>query len=196
MLSATEEIRRLLPLDAEAPGDGDADGDGDDGPADLRQQFESVARSVGRLGRQQLQANQRADLLADELRRALEEARERGDEHRRDNARLRDEARRRAKALLEIVDTLDDLAALVRGRGDAVWLEHLDRLTRKTLQAFARAGLAEIDAGGAFHEEEHEALETVDAAPGQERQQIVEVARRGFRLDGQLLRRAQVVTTQ
>ena len=190
MLSATEEIRKLVPLDVAAPAEGDA------APADLRQQLETVARSVGRLGRQQLQANQRAELLADELRRSLDEARERGEEHRRENARLRDEAWRRARALLEIVDTLDDLAVLVRGRGDAVWLEHLGRLTRKTLQAFARAGLAEIDATDAFHEEEHEALETVDAAPGQARQQIVEVARRGFRLDGQLLRRAQVVTTQ
>jgi molecular chaperone GrpE (heat shock protein) len=189
MLSATEAIRKLVPLDVDDPAEAEP------GPPDLRVQLESVARSVGRLGRQQLQANQRAELLADELRRSLDEARERGDEHRRENARLTDEARRRARALLDIIDTLDDLAALVRGRGDAVWLQHLERLTKKTLQAFGRAGLAEIDAAGTFHEEEHEALETVEAAPGQERMQIVEVARRGFRLDGQLLRRAQVVTT-
>lgn len=189
MLSVTEEIRRLVPLDVQDPGEAAP------GAPDLRGQLESVARSVGRLGRQQLQANQRAELLSDELRRSLEEARERGEEHRRENARLADEARRRARALLDVVDTLDDLAVLVRGRGDPVWLEHLDRLTRKTLQAFARAGLAEIDAEGSFHEAEHEALETVEAAPGQARMQIVEVARRGFRLDGQLLRRAQVVTT-
>jgi molecular chaperone GrpE (heat shock protein) len=189
MLSVTEEIRKLVPLDVEDAGEPEP------GPADVRAQLESVARSVGRLGRQQLQANQRAELLSDELRRALDEARERSDEHRRENARLTDEARRRARALLDIIDTLDDLAVLVRGRGDPVWLEHLERLTKKTLQAYGRAGLAEIDAAGTFHEEEHEALETVDAAPGQERMQIVEVARRGFRLDGQLLRRAQVVTT-
>jgi hypothetical protein len=149
MLSATEAIRTLVPLDVDDPAESEP------GPPDLRVQLESVARSVGRLGRQQLQANQRAELLADELRRSLDEARERGDEHRRENARLTDEARRRARALLDIIDTLDDLAALVRGRGDAVWLQHLERLTNKTLQAFGRAGLAEIDAAGTFHEEEH-----------------------------------------
>jgi molecular chaperone GrpE len=190
MLSATEAIRKLVPLDVDDPAEAEP------GPPDLRVQLESVARSVGRLGRQQLQANQRAELLADELRRALEEARERGEEHRRENARLRDEARRRARALLEIVDTLDDLALLVRGRGDAVWLEHLDRLTRKALAVLARAGHAEVDASGRFHEEEHEAVETIDAAPDREPCEIVEVVRRGFRLDGQLLRPAQVVTTR
>jgi molecular chaperone GrpE (heat shock protein) len=192
MLSITQEIDQLLALDLP---EFEAD-DGAPEPPDMRRQWESVARSVSRLGKQQLQANQRAELLTEELGRALEEARERGDEHRRENARLHDESRRRARALLEIPDTLDDLAALVRGRGDAVWLEHLERLTAKTLAVLARAGLAPVDASGSFHEDEHEAVETVDAAPGQEPAEIVEVVRRGFRLDGQLLRRAQVVTTR
>jgi molecular chaperone GrpE (heat shock protein) len=70
-------------------------------------------------------------------------------------------------------------------------------MTTRTLEAFGAIGLTEIQAGGkAFSEEEHEALETVEREPGQEPFQVVEVVRRGFRFDGSVLRRAQVLTSR
>ncbi len=185
-LDVRAELARLVPIELEAPADA-APG------APLVLQWEELSRNLARLGKQQLRANQSLEFLENELG----EAKARGDEHRREAARLREEARRNAQALLDLVDTVDDLLVFAKQLRDERWMKHAERILAKALRVFGQLGLAEIPAlGEAFDPTEHEAAQTVERTGDQRPYEIVEVIQRGFRHNGQVLRRAQVITTR
>ncbi|HVG45408.1 MAG TPA: nucleotide exchange factor GrpE [Longimicrobium sp.] len=184
-LDVRAEIARLVPIGLEAPEE--------DAGAPLVERWEDVSRTLARLGKQQLRSNQSLDFLESQLA----EAKERADEHRREAARLREESRRNAQALLDLVDTLDDLAVFARQLRDERWITHAERMLAKTLRVLGQLGLAEIPAlGEAFDPAEHEAAQSVERSGEQRPYEIVEVIQRGFRYNGQVLRRAQVITTR
>ncbi|HET7459617.1 MAG TPA: nucleotide exchange factor GrpE [Longimicrobium sp.] len=185
--SPRDEIARLTAIDL--------DGAADDGPPDdgVAGQWDEVTRNLARLGKQQLRINQTVELLETQLA----EARERGDEHRREAGRLREQAAATARKLLELVDTLDDVAVLARQIGDPKWLAHLERFITRALRVLEQVGLTEIPAlGEAFDAEEHDALDTAERHGDQAPYQVVQVIRRGFRYNGAVLRRAEVITTR
>jgi molecular chaperone GrpE (heat shock protein) len=186
--SARDEIARLTAIDL------DAASSADDGPDDsLTGQWGEVNRNLARLGKQQLRINQAVELLQAQLA----EAQERADENRREAGRLRDQATSTARKLLELVDTLDDVTVLARQIGDPKWLVHLERFAAKTLRILDQVGLSEIPAlGEVFDAEEHDALDTAERQEGQSPYQVVQVIRRGFRWNGAVLRRAEVITTR
>lgn len=202
MLSIHDEIARLQPISLPATVENPATGSGAD--RTLLDILDEVTKTIGRLGRQQLRANQQHDLLADELRTAIEQlrsdaeaARDQAESYRRELQRQQNEARERAERVLEIMDVLDELSALVRQKGDPQWAKHLDRLTTRTIQILEQVGYSEVNAEGAlFNEEEHEVVEAIDRVAGQEPYRVVEVIHRGFRWNGRVLRRAQVVSTR
>jgi molecular chaperone GrpE len=184
-LDVGAEIARLVPIDLEAADEAAA--------APLVEQWEEVSRTLARLGKQQLRANQSVEFLEGQLA----DAKERADEHRREAARLREEARQNAQTLLDLVDTLDDLAVFARQLRDERWIAHAERMLAKALRVFGQLGLAEIPAlGEAFDPKEHEAAQSVERAADQRPYEVVEVIQRGFRYNGQVLRRAQVITTR
>jgi molecular chaperone GrpE (heat shock protein) len=199
MFSALEEIRRLVPIDLSA----DAPADPESEPSAI-QQWDDVIKNLRGLGKQQMRANHSVELLAQDVHAALEEARRCGDalrekteEYRRENGRLKEAARDSAIKSLRIIDTLDDVTVLARQRRDELWLKYMEGLTRAVLDVFESIGLSEIPSEGrAFNAEEHEALDTVERSGGGQPHQVTEVARRGFRLDGRVIRRAQVTTTR
>jgi molecular chaperone GrpE len=185
--SPRDEIARLTALDLDGAA---AEVPPDDG---LAGQWSEVTRNLARLGKQQLRMNQTVELLEAQLA----EARERGDEHRRDAGRLREQAAATARRLLELVDTLDDVSVLARQIGDPKWLAHLERFGARTLRILEQVGLGEISAlGQAFDPEEHDALDTAERHGEQAPYEIVQVIRRGFRFHGAVLRRAEVITTR
>lgn len=160
--------------------------------------------ALAHLARHQLRANQQTELALDalrealaELRLAVAESRERAAADRRALLREREEAAERARRLLGIVDALDDVHALALRLGDPAWLSHLDRLTTHSLHLFAAAGCAEIAAlGRPFDEEEHAVTDTRPLADDEPPHVVIEVLRRGFRWNGTVLRRAQVIITR
>jgi len=184
-LDVGAEIARLVPLDLEAADEAAA--------APLVEQWDELSRTLARLGKQQLRANQSVEFLEGQLA----DAKERADEHRREAVRLREEARQSAQTLLDLVDTLDDLAVFARQLRDERWIAHAERMLAKALRVLGQLGLAEIPAlGETFDPTEHEAAQSVERAADQRPYEVVEVIQRGFRYNGQVLRRAQVITTR
>jgi molecular chaperone GrpE len=159
----------------------------------LRTHWDQLTKNLARLGKQQLRANQSIEFLETQLAEAKEEAHE----HRRESLRLRESAVASAQKVVEVLDTLDDVLVLARQVGDAAWVVNIERAIGKTLRVFEQIAITEVSAQGeAFSPEEHEALDTVEAGEGERPYQIVQTVRRGFRFQGNLLRRAEVVTTR
>lgn len=189
MFSITDELQRIDPIDlAESLGDSKV-------PPSVITQWDGILKALGRLGKQQMRANQHAEMLHEQGKEAIQEAREQGDEYRRELSRMRDDARETRLAALPILDALDDLAVIARQRNDASWLGRVDRLTARTLEAFAQMGLTEIPANDLFDEKGHEAVDTLERGDC-DPYLVVEVLYRGFRWSGGVLRRAQVVITR
>jgi molecular chaperone GrpE len=140
----------------------------------------------------------------DQLRRALEEERQRGlrlradlENVRRRGAREQEAARgagRRA-ALLPLLAVLDNLErALAAGSRDAEFYEGVAANHRLFLKALRDAGAEPIESvGQPFDPEIHEAVATVPAEDDLEPGTVAREMSRGWRLDGALLRPAQVV---
>ena len=78
---------------------------------------------------------------------------------------------------------------VVRGLHEGIRL-----VLRRFQDTLKRQGLLEIEAGGApFDPRLHEAVQEVPAGPGQREGDVVEVLRRGYLLDGRVIRPATVV---
>lgn len=197
--SAQEEIRRIAALDL--TGSPTPTGDGTDVSLEA---WDEIVKSLARLSKEQWRANQQAELLAQQTREALAEAvhgaaafREQADELRRENAKLREDARATATRVLALIDSLDDVGVLARQRGDAQWLKYVDRLTADSVAMLQSIGITEIPAiARPFDPEEHEALDTVERRDNGGQFEVVEVVQRGFRYHGRVLRRARVITTR
>lgn len=196
MFSVDAEIQRLRPIEIDEPLPEWAEGS-------LLHQWDLLTKMIGKLGKQQFRANQNNEVALEQLQRALiqEEAaanhlRGVNDEFRRELQRMHDDARESRLAAISIVDALDDLLAMARHKGDAQWTERVARLAQRALEALSRMGLTEVPAADSpFDESVHEAVDSVergDRAPFV----VVEVIRRGFRYNGTVLRRAQVVATR
>jgi molecular chaperone GrpE len=199
MFSIQDELRALQPIVIDQPEE-----DVSAAPIDsVPTAWDVVAKALGRLGKQQLRATQQTELAIEELKAALEQSkamqedlREQADEHRRRAQRLEAEGRDARLAALSILDALDDLATVARQKNDPQWTARVERLTARTLEALAEMGLTEVPAADvAFDERTHEIVDTTDRG-AREPYQVVDVLRRGFRFQGMVLRRAQVVTTR
>ena len=78
---------------------------------------------------------------------------------------------------------------VVRGLHEGIRL-----VLRRFQDTLKRQGLLEIEAGGApFDPRLHEAVQEVPAGPGQREGDVVEVLRRGYLLDGRVIRPATVI---
>lgn len=162
------------------------------------------------------------EALEEELEVSRREAAEARDAARRAQADLANVRRRaseerstlRSRALEDVcrglLPVLDDLeraagevlrAAAVEGEQQTSGARPLTALgdgvrlvLRRFEETLSRQGLEEIEALGApFDPRLHEALQQVDAAPGQRDGDVVTVFRRGYLLDGRVIRPAQVI---
>jgi molecular chaperone GrpE len=186
--SITAEIARLTPAELPPAAETLAPSD-----ASLLEHWDQVSRNLARLGKQQMRANQTIEFLETQLAEAKEQAHE----HRREAVRLQESAAGSAQKVVEVLDTLDDVLVLARQVRDSAWVSNIERVIQKTLRTFEQIGITEVSAlDEAFSPEEHEALDTVEPGKGGRPYQIVQVIRRGFRFQGKLLRRAEVVTTR
>lgn len=199
--SVQEEIRRLAPVDVDAPGDA---------PGDLPEHISVLAvwdqllEILRKIGRQQFRTSQNVELLGDRNSEALSRLNEattllRDQAESQRNAALRslDEPREMALRVVEIIDILDDLLLLAGEGGDTRWIYNLERLRDKVLRVLDGVGITPIAAAGeVFDPEVHEALETVEREQGQRDYEVVSVLQRGFRFRGSVLRPVQVITTR
>jgi len=198
MFSVADELNKLAPLNL------DTGLTPTDEVYDAVQQWDELAQTLARLGKQQMKATQIAELLGDQvgeavttLRNSTEAVQEQLADYHSQLENLRRDAQEVRRHVLEFIDVLDDLTTIAKQREDMEWLSRAARLTTRVLEVLSRIGLTEIPAfGRQFNEEEHEALGATDASSEQERYRVVEVVRRGFRFGGAVLRRSQVISTR
>jgi molecular chaperone GrpE len=114
-----------------------------------------------------------------------------------------EEARRSAtdRALLATIEQLDDLERALIAAGDAGapegWTQGVELVAQRMRDHLVRSGVQEIAAIGApFDPTVHEALLEVDAPPGVAPGHVVEVARKGYQIQGRPLRPARVVVAR
>jgi molecular chaperone GrpE len=196
MFSIDEQLRRLQPINLSEATDSPV-------PASAFRQWDELTKTLARVGKQQMRANQNVEeaLRQSAATLALSEQglatlREQFDDQRRELQRLRDHARDTRLSVLGTIDALDDLMAMARQKHDALWIERVERLIERTLDTLAQIGLTEIPAfERPFDEHVHEAVDAV-ARGDRDPYVVVEVIRRGFRYEGTVLRRAQVVATR
>lgn len=83
----------------------------------------------------------------------------------------------------------DPAGSVVRGLHEGIRL-----VLRRFQDTLKRQGLVEVEAGGApFDPRLHEAVQEVPAGPGQREGDVVDVLRRGYLLDGRVIRPATVI---
>jgi molecular chaperone GrpE len=98
----------------------------------------------------------------------------------------------------ELLPVLDDLerALVAAEKHEEAKLEEGVRLVHRALaDVLARAGLSEIETGGAFDPHVHEAL-LAQPVEGADAGAVVEVLQKGYRLGDRVLRPARVVVAQ
>jgi molecular chaperone GrpE len=86
-------------------------------------------------------------------------------------------------------DANESAGSVIRGLNEGIGL-----VLRRFQETLRRQGLREIEADGApFDPRLHEAVQEVPAGPGQREGDVAEVLRRGYLLDGRIIRPATVV---
>lgn len=199
MLSIHDELRAIAPVALAFPGGVDKGPELSATESDL----DAVAKMLGRLGKQQLRTNQQVELAVEQLQEALKTSqvaqvalKEQADEYRRQVQRLEADARDSRLASLATIDALDDLRTIARQKNDDQWLSRVERLIARTLSALAEMGLTEIPAADCtFDERTHEVVGALENT-GRESFLVADVLARGFRFQGAVLRRSQVVITR
>lgn len=131
--------------------------------------------------------------LAQRAQADLINYRKRADEERRELA-----GNAGAQVILRVLPVLDDVERALAHAGSEEsnagngWLEGFRLIERKLQGVLAAEGLQRIEAEGAFNPFEHEVVGQLDV-PGRRESEILEVTRRGYRMNGKVLRPAQVV---
>ena len=79
---------------------------------------------------------------------------------------------------------------------DKAWLEGFKLIERKLISILQGEGLQRIDAeGSAFNPWEHEIVSYLDV-PDRQEGEVLEVSRQGYKINGKVLRPAQVVVAK
>jgi molecular chaperone GrpE len=114
-----------------------------------------------------------------------------------------EEARRfvTERALLATIEQLDDLERALAAAREAGategWTQGVELVAQRMRDQLVRQGVTEIPAQGApFDPTVHEALLEVDAPAGVAPGHVVEVARKGYQVQGRALRPARVVVAR
>lgn len=157
----------------------------------------TVSQALTKLARQQFKASQLAEHALEQLRADLEQTRALSDERRREIERWKLDAEETRVRLIEALDALDDLLVMARQREDEFWMGRLTRLESRFSTLLQTFGVTELPGvGHAFDEYLHEVLEVTDAPAGAQPHTVAEQVKKGYRYDGRVLRRAQVITTK
>ena len=108
----------------------------------------------------------------------------------------------KSHVILRILPALDDVErALSQSRqtesdADKAWLEGFKLIERKLINILQGEGLQRIEAeGGAFNPWEHEIVSYLDI-PDRQEGEVLEVSRQGYKINGKVLRPAQVVVAK
>ena len=108
----------------------------------------------------------------------------------------------KSHVILRILPALDDVErALSQSRqtesdADKAWLEGFKLIERKLISILQGEGLQRIEAeGGAFNPWEHEIVSYLDI-PDRQEGEVLEVSRQGYKINGKVLRPAQVVVAK
>lgn len=94
------------------------------------------------------------------------------------------------RKLLPVADHLEQaLSGVTEEEKQSGWVKGVELAAKEFKQVLASEGLGEIPADGVFDPALHEAIDTRDG----ENNMILEVVRKGYNLNGKVLRPAQVV---
>jgi molecular chaperone GrpE (heat shock protein) len=167
------------------------------GPADATPSAGTVSQALTKLARQQFKAGQLTEHALEQLRLELEQTRSVSDERRREIERWKLDAEETRVRLIEALEALDDLLVMARQREDEFWTGRLTRLESRFTMLLQALGVTELPSiGHSFDEYLHEVLEVTEKHQGIQSHTVVEQVQKGYRYDGRVLRRAQVITTK
>jgi molecular chaperone GrpE (heat shock protein) len=167
------------------------------GPADDTPSVGTVSQALTKLARQQFKAGQLTEHALEQLRLELEQTRSVSDERRREIERWKLDAEETRVRLIESLDALDDLMVMAKQREDEFWIGRLTRLESRFTALLQALGVTELPGiGHSFDEYLHDVLEVTDTQAGAQPHTVVEQVKKGYRYDGRVMRRAQVITSK
>lgn len=157
----------------------------------------TITQALTRLARQQFKAAQLTEHAHEQLRESLTQLREQSEDRRREIERQKLDAIDTRMRLIETLDALDDLTVMARQREEAFWIDRLRRFEQRCAEMLKALGVSELPGvGSVFDEYLHDVIETTTAADGVAPHTIVDQIKKGYRYDGRVIRRAQVITTK
>jgi molecular chaperone GrpE len=107
-----------------------------------------------------------------------------------------------AELIKKLIPTLDHLEQALGGTSEeekgSGWFKGVELVVKEFKQVLSQEGLDEIPADGVFDPSLHEAVDTrvpspAEASEGKRENTILEVVRKGYNLNGKVIRPAQVV---
>lgn len=97
-------------------------------------------------------------------------------------------------ALLPVLDDFERALPVMEGREDKTDYEGVLLIYNKLKRALEQKGLEEINAAGAeFNTDEHEALTQIPAPEESQKNKVIDVIQKGYKLNGKVIRYARVV---
>ena len=99
------------------------------------------------------------------------------------------------KSLIQILDQVDDIQRFAESVNNENWARSIDLIQKKVKRYINDLGIYEIQSQGEiFNEEFHNCVETVKN-PSIKKYQILNVMRKGYKLNGETIRPADVVVS-
>ena len=97
-------------------------------------------------------------------------------------------------ALLPVLDDFERALPVMEGREDKTDYEGIVLIYNKLKRALEQKGLEEIKAvGETFNTDEHEALTQIPAPEESQKDKVIDVIQKGYKLNGKVIRYARVV---
>jgi molecular chaperone GrpE (heat shock protein) len=185
MADIDDRLRQFEPVDL-----------GEDASLDTSR-ADQLLKLFTRLAKGQWKTQQKAEHAAQKVADYLDEHGDRVTELKEERAALEDREEQYQRALLEIMDLFDQLGETA-SRSDSDAFQSATASLREKLQSIVgKVGLERIPAEGETPDSlYHHVVDTTSAETAADRDTIVEVARPGYLLRGNVLRKADVIVAK
>ena len=185
MADIDDRLRQFEPVDL-----------GEDASLDTSR-ADQLLKLFTRLAKGQWKTQQKAEHAAQKVADYLDEHGDRVTELKEERAALEDREEQYQRALLEIMDLFDQLSETA-SRSDSNTFQSATASLREKLQStVGKVGLERIPAEGETPDSlYHHVVDTTSAETAADRDTIVEVARPGYLLRGNVLRKADVIVAK
>ncbi len=100
------------------------------------------------------------------------------------------------KAMIHILDQIDEIYKFVKVSENENWITSFNIIQKINTKSINEIGLIEVSSlGEVFNEEEHNCVKAVPY-PGKRQYEILEVRKKGYRLNNEVIRAAEVIVVE